>query len=137
MRSAIALAALVALGSSCSRRESKEGLRWSTDETAALARAKAERKPVLIDFGARWCMPCTEYEQKTFTDPAVIERLSKMVLLRFDVTEQSEADEALMERYRATMLPTLIGLSPDGAEKVRITKFLGPDAFLRALSGLE
>lgn len=112
-------------------------LQWSADEKAALARAKKERKPVLIDVVAEWCAPCKRFERETFTDPAVIERLSSVVLLRLDVTEQTAADEALQERYRATTLPTLIGLSADGKETLRITEFLGPEALLRALAKLE
>ena len=112
-------------------------LMWTSDEKAALARAKEERKPVLIDFAAEWCAPCKKYEREVFTDPAVVERLSGMVLLRVDVTEQNDADAALQQRYKAETLPTLIALSPDGAEKVRISRYLEAEAFLRELARLE
>ena len=39
---------------------------WLTDEAAGRAKATAENKPVLIDFGASWCKACKELEHDTF-----------------------------------------------------------------------
>lgn len=136
MRWIAAFVLVTALG--CSERNKDPGpLQWSTDEKAALARAADEKRPVLVDFGAEWCVPCKVYEDKVFSDPAVKQRLSRMVLLRFDVTEQTAADEAVQDRYRANTLPTLIGLAPDGTERLRITEVLEPKAFVDALARLE
>lgn len=112
-------------------------LQWQTDEKTALALARKERKPLLIEFSARWCTPCLELERRTFTDPAVSEKLSTMVLLRFDITNVTEADRAVQERYAGQTLPMVIALSPDGEELARIGTFLPPEPFLRALAGSE
>jgi thiol:disulfide interchange protein len=60
-----------------------------------------------------------------------------VVLVRFDVTDQTDEHEALQERYGANTLPTLIGLSPAGAEVLRITDLLDPEGFVAALARLE
>jgi thiol:disulfide interchange protein DsbD len=40
------------------RRSAAEGFAWHHDERGALALAKAERRPVILDFWAEWCTAC-------------------------------------------------------------------------------
>jgi thiol:disulfide interchange protein DsbD len=53
---------------------------------AAVQAAKADRRPVMIDFYADWCLPCKELDHKTFTDPRVVEKMKGWVLLKADLT---------------------------------------------------
>ena len=62
------------------------GLAFATYTDAAVAAARADGKPVMIDFYADWCLPCKELDHKTFTDPKVIEALKGWVLLKADLT---------------------------------------------------
>jgi len=103
------------------------------DETAAFDKARAERKGVMIDFSATWCLPCAELEH-TFAAPEVFDVLTaEFVPLKVDVTKGTEADEALQAKYGAETLPAVVFVGSDGKELGRVDKFLAPDAFLKIL----
>jgi thiol:disulfide interchange protein DsbD len=111
-------------------------LSWFASEPEALAAAKKANKPVFIDVTARWCAPCMQLEKQTFTVPAVAARLARdYVLLRIDVTEQSDETEALQNKYGAEVLPVLLVVAPDGTERGRINQFVDSDELLSALDG--
>ncbi len=46
------------------------------------ARLAAADRPVMLDFYADWCVSCLEMEKFTFSDPAVAERMGRMLLLQ-------------------------------------------------------
>lgn len=113
-------------------------LAWETDERAAFARARAERKDVLIDFRSEWCAPCKELDARTFSDPAVIAHVApRYVPLKLDLTADGPAEQALMQRYGVDLLPTVMFASADGTERGRITEFVPPAGFLAAATSAE
>ncbi|HEY7375999.1 MAG TPA: cytochrome c biogenesis protein CcdA [Polyangia bacterium] len=91
-------------------------LAWLTDETVALADARAAGRPVLMDFGADWCTPCKELDVKVFSKPQVAEVMNRFTLLRVDVTNENDvpALSEMRRRYDAQTLPAVRVVSPDG-----------------------
>jgi thioredoxin:protein disulfide reductase len=105
---------------------------WLTNEEEAFAKAKAENKPMLIDFGAHWCDGCKELDEHTFTDPKVRAEAQRFVTLHI-VLDDADLAEAYTEKYHLIGLPTVIMIDAKGNEVERINKFVPPDQFYAAL----
>lgn len=84
---------------------------------AALAQAKADGRPVMLDFYADWCTACLEMEHDTFTDAIVQSRLKGAVLLQADVTLNAPEDRALLERFRLFGPPGIVFYDAQGNER--------------------
>ncbi len=98
--------------------------------------AAAKGKYVMLDFFADWCVSCKEMERFTFSDPKVQARLKDVLLLQVDVTNNSDADKALLKRFRLFGPPGMIFFDRNGAEqKFRVVGYEKPEKFLQSLDG--
>ena len=96
---------------------------WMTDFEAAQAKAKAENKPLLLDFtGSDWCGWCIKLDEEVFSQAAFSEyAAAELVLVEIDFprrTEQSDKlkaqNEALSQQYGVRGFPTILVLSSEG-----------------------
>ncbi len=78
--------------------------------------AKANNKPVMLDFYADWCVYCKQMERNTFPAPEVQAVLSNFVLLQADVTDQDDTDLALQKHIGIPAPPAMIFWSDTGEE---------------------
>jgi thiol:disulfide interchange protein DsbD len=103
--------------------------------TAALARAAAEHRPVMIDFFAEWCAACKELDRETYVAPSVVEEASRFVRIKADGTNSTDPMDALYQRFGVNGLPTVAFVSSDGKvlDDPRVTGFLGPEKFTETL----
>ena len=106
------------------------------DSVEALQIALAQTtKPVMLDFYADWCVSCKEMEAFTFTDPKVIERMQKMILLKADVTKNTPQDRALLKKFNLFGPPGIIFFDTRGNEinSIRVVGFQNADKFTQIL----
>jgi thiol:disulfide interchange protein DsbD len=94
----------------------ERALAWRTDEAQAFAEAKAESKHVLIDFGARWCQPCTKIETLMGSDALYDLIEERFVPFRVDLNEISDAERAIQARWNAHTLPAVVFVNASGEE---------------------
>lgn len=97
-------------------------LEWLKDDyDGALARARAENKPLLLDFTGYACTNCKWMKANMFTKPEIASELSKFILVELytDGTDAaSETNRNLQEgRFQTVAIPHYVVL--DGAESVR------------------
>ena len=96
-------------------------------------------KIAMLDLYADWCVACKEFEHKTFADPQVQTALGDVLLLRVDMTNNSESNRTLMKALAVTGLPTIIFFNQQGEEiqAQRITGFLPAEAFIATLNAAK
>ena len=122
---------------------------WTDNFTAAVGKAKAEKKPILALFtGSDWCPPCQQLEKNILLQPAFKEFAKKhLVTLFLDFPRDAKIDESvkkqnddLAKKFSVEAYPTILILSADGQKE--LWKQLGYTAlFLEKLqegvSGLD
>ncbi len=72
------------------------------------ALAKQQNKQVVLDFYADWCADCKSIDAHVFSDPYVKQNIKDFVLLRADLTNNTEFDTALLKRYQVIAPPTIL-----------------------------
>ncbi|MFN2441527.1 MAG: cytochrome c biogenesis protein CcdA, partial [Thermoanaerobaculia bacterium] len=106
---------------------------WTPFDDQALAQARAEGRPVIIDFYADWCLPCKELDARTFNEAGVVAESERFVRLKADLTSTGEPRvEQLTRDFRILGVPTIVFIDASGDEvsAARLTGFEGPQAFL-------
>lgn len=78
--------------------------------------ANAQGKTVMLDFYADWCVACKEMEKLTFSGEKVKAALANTVLLQADVTDNNDADQALLKRFNLFGPPGIIFFNKAGQE---------------------
>lgn len=106
----------------------------SAELDARLAEAKAEGKPLLLDFYADWCIACKEMEAEVFPQAQVAAKLGRFTLLRADVTANSPEHQALLKRFGLFGPPGIILFDAQAAERNRVVGYTPAEAFARELA---
>ncbi len=96
---------------------------WTSDFEAAKAKAKADKKLLLVDFtGSDWCGWCIRLRNEVFEKEEFIKNAPKQfVLVELDFPRQKELpeklklqNEKLARQYKVRGFPTVLVLDPEG-----------------------
>jgi thioredoxin-related protein len=94
----------------------------SVQVSAALAKASAENKRVLLIFGANWCIWCHRLHSTLETNAAVSKALDQgfvPVMVDVNTRKGEKRNAAVNERYGNPIqngIPVLVVLGPDGKQ---------------------
>jgi thioredoxin-related protein len=98
---------------------------WSDNYTDALARAKAEKKLLFVEFtGSDWCPPCKKQAAEVFAKQEFKDYAAKnLVLLQLDYPKSKELkpeikaqNSELRTQFSVRGFPTMVVLDGEGAE---------------------
>jgi len=120
---------------------------WEDDYEKAVAKAKAEKKMVLLDFtGSDWCGWCIKLDKEVFSKPEFKEYAkANLVLVEVDFPQGKrqtkklkEQNEKLQQEHGVQGYPTIIVLNSEG-KKVGKLGYMegGPKAFVAKLDELK
>ncbi len=108
-------------------------LAFQTFNPALLEAAKSERRPIVIDFSADWCVPCREMERTTFVDPMVVREAAGFVRLRANLTADNSTNQAIIKQFGVEGVPTTVFIDASGVVRKHHVGYLGPADFLHDL----
>jgi thiol:disulfide interchange protein DsbD len=135
----VAFAAIM-VNNALSMTRPKVEIAWEPYSVERLEQAKAEGKPVIIDFTATWCQACGELKHFTFTDPYVVRESERFVRLVVDATTESDPTvQDALKRHAVVGLPTVIFIDSQGNERrdLRLTGFERADKFLKRMQAVQ
>jgi len=120
---ALALAVAAACGATHATVPTGPQVSWvaaaaDVDIERAFAQGKAEKKPVLVYWGAKWCPPCNQLKATLFNRQDFIERSRSFVAVSID--GDLPGAQKLGARFKVRGYPTMILFNTDGAEITRL-----------------
>ena len=102
---------------------------WLDNLGEAVAKAKPDRKPILVLFtGSDWCAPCQNLEKNVLIQPKFREFANKhLVTVFLDYPRNTKLaddvkkrNDALAKKFSIEAYPTVLVLSPDGEKQLWI-----------------
>ncbi len=114
----------------------KNSIEWELYSETALLNLD-NKKGIIIDFYADWCIPCKELDALTFSDQRVIDLSRNFAAFKADMTKSVSPEvEILRNKYSIVGVPTILILDINGTELHRITGFVNADEFYNILTDL-
>jgi thiol:disulfide interchange protein DsbD len=113
----------------------KVELAWLRAEPEAAQLARANGRPMVVDFMADWCLPCKEMDVQVFSNPDVVAELSAFTLLRVDLTREDDDPSlaAVKSKYDVNTLPAVRVVSPEGHIVQRFDTIVDAPTFIKGL----
>ena len=113
-------------------------VRWQPIEGAEAA-AREQKRPVLYDFTAEWCLPCRAMQHEVFGDPESAQEIERVFLpvrvldrMREEGRNAPEVD-SLQRRFRVSSFPTLVVVPHGGGDAVVIVGYQGEKSLIQRL----
>lgn len=108
---------------------------WEKWSPEAIAAARAEGRPVYVDFTARWCATCQANKKLVFSSDEVKEtfRDKNVLTLKADWTNKDPAITAELAKWNRSAVPFNLVYLPDEPAPTVLPELLTPSTVLDAM----
>jgi len=104
---------------------------WGKIESETeLNKIVSKNRDVIVDFTAKWCVACKEYEEITFQNKDVKKIFANYKLYKIDVTDNSKNDQILMKKFNLSGPPAIL-IFKDGKLFKKVIGYKNPESFLK------
>ena len=117
-------------------KESVDGIDWQRWSLEAVAQARSEGHPVLVDFTADWCLTCQVNKKTSIEIPSVRAKLKAINAVAFvgDYTRTPDNITTELQRYNRAGVPLVLVYPKDAAAPpIVLPEVLTPGIVLGAL----
>ncbi|MEX0775703.1 MAG: cytochrome c biogenesis protein CcdA [Phycisphaeraceae bacterium] len=90
---------------------------WVHYTPQRLEEVLAEKRIVVMEFTAEWCLNCKALEEAVLRDPRIVEAMKQpgVVPMRVDLTGSNPVGDAKLRATGRNTIPWLVVLNPDGS----------------------
>lgn len=105
---------------------------------AMLLQARQQGQPVVLDFYADWCISCKVMERNVFSDAGVVSALTPFTLLQIDMTDNTPAQQAMLDSLGLFGPPAILFYDSNGEEmaRERVLGEMNRNEFMTHINGL-
>jgi len=113
--------------------QAQSAIQWRNLTPAAIDESRSAGRPVVLEFGAEWCIPCGEMARTTFVDRDVVRAAAHFDMIKADMTEQNDDNDRLIERFEIRGVPTVLVFDAAGKEIGRLVGFTSASELLEVM----
>jgi thiol:disulfide interchange protein DsbD len=100
-------------------------LAWLAWDPGVEARARDERRPLLVYAYADWCMACKELERRVFSDEGVQRASASYLTVKLDLTDaDNPATEQMSRAFSIDTMPSLLLIDESTGARAEIAGFV-------------
>lgn len=115
------------------------GIVWENFSPELVASARAEGKPVFIDFTAKWCLTCKANKAVVFASDEVKNRFEELgiVMVKADWTKRNPVITEALEQFGRSGVPLYVLYDGQSDTPKILPELLNPSIVLDALDGIQ
>ena len=93
----------------------EQEIQWVKSYKQGQDLAQSLNRPLIVNFGADWCVACDEFDAQVFQHPMIRERMEQeFVTVAIDVDNPVAGSEDAVRRFEVAGLPRVAFETPEG-----------------------